>query len=243
MGSIRLIDGITTKRLRNVKSQPTVGIYLNGVNSYINCGNSSLFNSQNFAIEFDFTPLSVGTRQVLITKPTNNADNDLSLEYTGKLLWHYNQLHQDDLTSTTTLVAGTKYHIVITASSTNMYMYINGVLESSKSLVYTTRLTNTHDMYIGNSIYWGDMPLHAYLHFVGYYGVYWNSTTVAARYASLSVIPSNCAMFYNETNVANPIPDLSSSGNSGALINIIPNNIQRFRSIKSSDGTSWRGRI
>lgn len=221
-------------------------IYFNGVNSYIDCGNSELFNSLNFTVEFWISFHNVTKRQMLIIKWESNKDMLLELSDSRSkcLEWQLNKYQRDNVYSDA-LEIGKPYHIVACVDSTAMYLYVDGELVSSKIMDYQPRIINDKNLYLGANKDGTQNFLEADVYLVALYNACWNEATVAGRYAVLSqdivagqdIVPSNCVLFYNSIDISNPIIDRSGSGNHGILHNI-ESSIRRVRKLrrKQDDG-------
>jgi hypothetical protein len=132
-------------------------ISFDGVNDYINCGNStisSLFNNtigNNFTIECMIRPSSIGTNQALVSQRHGDAMS-LYLMNTGKVT-----LEMDDTNNrvgtNTILQNGNWYNIVVTftnnTSNSFCEYYINGVFERSETKWDSNGIDINNNLWIG----------------------------------------------------------------------------------------------
>lgn len=195
--------------------QPSNSVF-DGTSSYITYGNSTDFNTTAFTVELMYTPLTL--LGVIFGKWATNAD--FFLTYNGtKLLWKLNAWQLDNVESTTNLVVGTTYHVVIASNGTNEYLYVNGVREGTEGL-NTARSTNSEPLELGRSNFSQDKYSNMSVTCFAYYQETWDDAKVADRYANFSktTIPSeNCVLFVNNNNLTQ---DLSGAGHHGTAFNM-----------------------
>jgi hypothetical protein len=229
------------KRLLGVNT-----IYLNGTNSYIDAGHSEYYQSTTITAEAWFKLLSLPAHAAygaIIMNYVNNADFFLRLYYNGTINCRLSKYQTDNIVSNAVLEVDHEYHVVFAVSNTDMFLYINGVLDKSKVLAYSPRLTNNEHFHIGA---WnGGSFLNADMYVAAlYHDVCWDAPTVADRYANLSmdIVPDNCCMFYNGREIGNTVPDRSDHNNDGIPYNI-NKSINRVRKMRRYNGADFTQKV
>lgn len=223
--------GINMGRNASFVLQGANSAYFNGENSYIDCGNSELFNSLSITAEIWFVPYKITGIQAIISKYQVNQDYEIYVE-DSRIHVRFNQLNQDNLDSEI-LEVGELYHVVVSVNTTHMFLFLNGELSASKQMVYSPRILNSNNLYIGYAKDHGYNYLNADMHFVALYDVCWDAETVADRYNNLTqdIVPDKCILFYDFRSVTNPMIDKSGAGNHGIVYNI-RSKINRIRNIR-----------
>jgi hypothetical protein len=126
-------------------------VVFDGVNDYVNCGNSTVLNLVNdltLSCWVKSTGRS-GLYRVIINKnyTNNNPTYEMGISNGNKLYWYGNGV---DKYGTTNIQLNTNYHFTITINSLTKtgVLYINGSVESSMSGL-ATQLANSEPLNVG----------------------------------------------------------------------------------------------
>ena len=140
-------NGILTSGV-TYNSSNNGSLVFNGSTGYVNCGNSSTYNVNNFTVNF-WTKFNLSELKEIIIK-NNNTNNGL-----GPIeLFQSNQkigarINAGNLiTGSIDLTIGLWYMITYTYNSVNRIIYINGVIDITSPFT-TPTTTSTGDLVIG----------------------------------------------------------------------------------------------
>ncbi|MGF2412513.1 MAG: LamG-like jellyroll fold domain-containing protein, partial [Ferruginibacter sp.] len=126
------------------------GLHFDGVNDYINCGNSSMLNlTASLSLEAWINRSTAGTDDCIIGK-------DVFANGTGYALWVYQnnkfvlRFSNREYSSVSAIAANVWTHVAATydAATTTLKLYINGVLDATFTSV-AVPVSNTGNLFIG----------------------------------------------------------------------------------------------
>ena len=150
-----------------------------GVNDYINCGNSSTFNVSQFSAGF-WVNLSISAIKEIFLKNnnTNNGIGPIEIYQNGRRINH--RVNGTLITGTTELILNKWYLITLTYNQVNRILYINDIQENSNA--YSTPLNvSTGNVTIG-AYGNGDYPFNGYISEVFFYNRALSQTEISTIY-------------------------------------------------------------
>jgi len=131
-----------------------IRLQFDGIDDHITVANTPILNPGiAFTIEGWFTPTSLGTTRMLVSKDSTLTDTsyNLSLNASGNVVFTVKtNAGTVSATSASALTAGTWYHLAATYDGANLKVYING--DSVASAAQTGFVTNyNNQLYIGRT--------------------------------------------------------------------------------------------
>jgi hypothetical protein len=154
--------------------------------SIVHANTTGLTLTSPYTISFWFKPESTGNYSTFLEKRTNGGQNGYGFfiqgdtDKTRAINWDAST--NNLLNGVTVLTAGTWYYITSVYTGTNLYIYINGVLDSSSSSTLTPT-SNTSTFFLGGN-YDANGFVDGLMDEVGIWNVALSSDQVALLYNS-----------------------------------------------------------
>ncbi|MDD4410029.1 MAG: LamG domain-containing protein, partial [Candidatus Pacebacteria bacterium] len=127
-------------------------LQFDGVNDYVNCGNGQdlNFSTGDFSYSLWFKiPSITNTYYVIFNKESSDYQNGINLfiwNSENKLVAQVRGGSPVNIYSNSAIIPNKFYHVVITRSGSNGYMYLNGELQSSFSSNWTSDVNTTKSL-------------------------------------------------------------------------------------------------
>lgn len=146
---VNLVDNTNNSSLVSSPSYSSGYFQLDGSTQYVNCGNSTLFDTSVFTVSFWFNPTVITTKEIVIkNRNTNDGPGpfEIFINGSGKIVHRLNG--GSDVTSNGTIIVNNWKMITLTYDLTKRILYFNDTLDIESA--YSTSIT-----YSTGNLTWG----------------------------------------------------------------------------------------